>query len=111
MKITFKMNPDDSSRQSMCKALLNMMTDDERKEFLNEIYGRYVDTDSIKVPMGEYIKKTIIANNDIEHITEAVRLMLIAALSNESTKFKRHLVVTAYEEMKKTSNFDDSPFD
>lgn len=122
MEYHIKMQERNAGKKAMVMTILNSMTESERKEFLNSIYGHYADTDSIKVPLYDYLK--IIRNdidtvdeiscennNDIQHITEAVRLMLVAALSNEDKMIKEGILKQAYEEMTKTTNFDISPFD
>lgn len=119
------LNLRDLSRLEIATALFNSMSDDERKEFYNRmlrVHRLYADTDSIKVPIYDYLKimrndiDTIDDisgenNNDIQHITEAVRLMLISMLSNDDTMIKNGILKQAYEEMTKTTNFDISPFD
>lgn len=122
MKYHFIMNERSSGKTQMCMAILNSMTESERENFLNRIYGLYADTDSIKVPIYDYLKImrndidiideiSCENNNDIQHITEAVRLMLISMLSNDDKMIKEGILKQAYEEMTKTTNFDISPFD
>lgn len=105
MKVIFDVNPKDSSKVEICTALLNSMTTEERKEFLNRVYEL---NDSLKE-----VKKDIKVNiNDIGTITEVVRLMLVAALSNNDVSFKRRILEDAYNKLEDNASlFCFPPFD
>jgi hypothetical protein len=114
MNVILKYDPANASKVEICKTLLISMTDAERKDFFNCIYSMHVDKDNISAISNDLycIRKFITAhNNDIDHIAEAVRIILVAALSNEDKMIKEGLLKQAYEEMTKTTNFDKSPFD
>mgnify|MGYP003420440508 CR=1 FL=1 len=119
MKVILDINPKDSSRVEICKALLNSMTPSETKQFLNYMYGIhaiYADTDCMSAPTVNWSKKIthdISLNiNDIGTITEVVRLMLVAALSNNDASFKRRILEDAYNKLQDhASMFCFPPFD
>jgi len=112
MNISINVNPENANKADICMALIHNMTDFERKDFLNRLYG--VCDSNIKMLMGDVFgmhKIITTNNNDIQHITEAVRLILVAALSNEDKMIKDGILKQAYEEMTKTTNFDISLFE